>query len=57
MGTKTGQPPANVENLKRMGKKDVEKLLVCVSGSEAKKDELYLLLPGNCIEAMGALRR
>lgn len=40
-----------------MGKKDVDKLLVCISGGEAKKDEVYLSLPWICVEAIGALRR
>lgn len=35
----------------------MEKLLVCISGGKAKKDVQYLRLPGNCIEAIGALRR
>lgn len=47
----------NFDNLKRIGNRDVEKLLVCISGGKAKKDVQYLRLPGNCIEAIGALRR
>ncbi|CAM9399050.1 unnamed protein product, partial [Ectocarpus sp. 6 AP-2014] len=55
----TEQAPAapNSDNLDRMGKKDVDKLLMCVAGGEAKKDEVYLSLPCICVEAIGALRR
>ena len=41
----------------RMGARDVDKLLKCVSRKGKKDDALYLLVPGNCVEALGALRR
>ncbi|CAB1099753.1 unnamed protein product [Ectocarpus sp. CCAP 1310/34] len=56
--TKEQVPAApNSDNLDRMGKKDVDKLLVCISGGEGKKDEAYLSPPCICVEAIGALRR
>ena len=46
------------ENLVRMGTRDVDKLLKCIS-RQSKKDRasLYLRNPGSCLEALAALRR